>query len=229
MNLEKIIEFIIPAVIGGCFTLICTFITEANKNKKEKREEERRIFKEKPKFSVRKADDNEKADVQVFIAPFECVKNEDNEINFVYDKKLKKDKDIVWVDYIFENVGESAAREFSIVMNEKKYFSIFDYPQRKSWLESKFIHYYVMYDKDEIRVGKTIRLRVYKHKDDEFSSFASAGLSIYFRDDYGNYWEQPFFNGSCKLYEPYKKTYKDYRDDILPDKALECFENPVLW
>lgn len=228
MNIETIIDPLISGLIGGCATVIGVLITIWNENRWRKKRERRTIFNEKPKFSVKKVEDEQKADIQVLIVPFECVKDDDNEIQFIYDRKFKKDKDIVCTDYIFENTGKSAAKYFSVIMNEKKHFSIFEYSRRKSWLESKFINYYVLYDKKEIEPGKTIRLRIYRHKDEEFSNYACAGLSIYFMDEYGNYWEQPFFNGETKLYGPYQKNYKDYRDDISTDKALEYFENSML-
>ena len=95
------------------------------------KEEKKRIFNEKPKFSVKKADDTAKADIQVLIAPFECIKDDESRLRFVYDKKFQKDKDIVFKDYIFENTGKSAAKYFSIIMNQKKHFSIFEYSRRK--------------------------------------------------------------------------------------------------
>lgn len=229
MNIENIINSIISGLISGAITIVGVLITIRNDNKWKRKEERKNIFKEKPKFSVQKAEDEAKADIQVLVASFECIKDDENGIQFVYDKKLKKDKEIVSKDYIFENTGKSAAKYFSVIMNEKKHFSIFEYSRRKSWLESRFINYYVLYDKKEIEPGQTIRLRLYRHKDENFSSYAYAGLSIYFTDEYGNYWEQPFFNGDAKLYGPYQKTHKDYIDDISTDTALECFENPMLW
>ena len=229
MNIETIMDSVISGLISGFATIIGVFIGIKNENKWRLKEERKNIFKEKPKFSVQKAEDEEKADIQILIAPFECIKDYEKGIEFIYDKKLRKDTEIVHKDYIFENTGKSAARYFSVIMNDKKHFSIFEYSRRKSWLDSKFINYYVLYDKKEIEPGQKIRLRVYRHKDENFSSYAYAGLSIYFTDEYGNYWEQPFFNGVPKLDGPYQKTHKDYIDDASTATALECFENPMLW
>ena len=49
-------------------------------------------------------------------------------------------------------------------INEKKHFSIFEYSRRKSWLESKFINYDVLYDKTDVN-----KMLFYRLDDGEYS------------------------------------------------------------
>lgn len=195
MKFQIISYLLIIGLISGVI-----LITIINKNKYRAKEEEKVVFEEKPKFSVRRAKDKEKPDIQVLIASFKCI----NETQFLYDKKLEKDEDMVFDDYIFENTGKSVAKKFGIIMNENKYFSILEYSKRKSFFENKINNYYIEEDKAEIEEGKTIKVRVYKHKDEKFPSYLSAGLSIFFTDENGKYWEQPFSYREIKLYGPFK-------------------------
>lgn len=220
MNFQTIIDLLTIGLLGGCTMVIVVLIAIRNKNKCIVKEETKVVLEEKPKFSVRKAKDNEKTDIQVLIASFKCIEDNIDEIQYIYDKKLAEDKDIVFNDYIFENIGKTSVKEFSVIMNETKYFSILEYSKRKSYFESKVKSYYVTYDKAEIAVGETIRLRVYRHKDEKFPSYTRAGLSIFFTDKNGNYWEQPFFSGEVKLYSPYQ--IEKYH--MLIAKGLDPFE-----
>ena len=104
---------------------------------------------------------------------------------------------------------------------QRKHQLCLEYSKRKSFFESKAKSYYVTYDKPEIAVGETIRLRVYKNKDEKFPSYTRAGLSILFSDEKGNYWEQPFFNGEVKLCGPYKRT----KNEMLLAKGIDIFED----
>lgn len=231
MELNTIIEAIITGLLGGLFTVIGVKITIANENKWKKREETKKEFNEKPKFKFKKGtfrSDNE-ADISVFAAPFVAKRDEKNYIQFEYEDKLKNDAEVVCYDYVFENIGKNAATQFSIVINSQKSASIFDYEDKNEWMEKHFINYSSLYDQGTIEPGESIKLRIGYHKDLQFSSCFSATFSILYKDEYGNYWEQPFFERQGKLYEPFKITYKDYLNMVTTQKAMECFENPLLW
>ena len=37
------------------------------------------------------------------------------------------------------------------------------------------------------------------------------------------------FAPNNKIYDSYEITYKEYKDEYLPDSAIECFKKPWLW
>lgn len=231
MEVNTIIEAIITGLISGLFTVIGVKITIANENKWRKREEKKKEFNEKPKFKLKKGtfrSEND-ADISIFAAPFIAKRDEENYIQFEYNDKLKENDKVVYYDYVFENIGKNAATEFSIVINSQKNASIFDFENKNEWMENHLINYSSLYDKGNIESGENIKLRIAYHEDVQFSSYFSATFSILYKDEYGNYWEQPFFERQGKLYEPIRKNYKEYIDMVTTTKVMEYFEQPWLW
>ena len=231
IDINTILEAIITGLIGGFFTVVGVKITIANENKWKKREEKKKKFNEKPKFKFKKGtfrSENE-ADISIFAAPFVAKRDEKNYIQFEYDDKLKENDKVVYYDYVFENIGKNAATEFSIVINSQKNASILDFENKNEWMEKHLINYSSLYDKRSIESGESIKLRIAYHEDVQFSSCFSATFSILYKDEHGNYWEQPFFERQGKIYEPFEITYKDYLDMVMTKKAMECFEQPWLW
>lgn len=235
MNSENVIKTVIESVISGImtgiFTVIGVLITIKAENVRKEKERKMIEIDDKPRFRLQKGElkSNTEDDISVFIAPFEVIKNDNGDITFNYDKKLYDDEDIIYKDFFFENIGKSFVTEFYFVSNNKKHVSVFDFSSRKAWMNTNFIRYDILYDKSCIEVGDCLKIRLSYKKEFLHTNLFSADFSIYYRDEYGNYWEQAFFPMDEKLYEPQKSNWKELRKEISTEIALECFENPVLW
>ena len=97
-----------------------------------------------------------------------------------------------------------------------------------AFMNDKFINYGCNWDK-KIFPEEQLKIRLYFHKDIVISSGLSCAFSIQFNDSNGICWEQAFFENDCNLYSPRKISYREYKDNITVEKALECFEKPYLW
>ncbi|MBQ9314284.1 MAG: hypothetical protein IJ220_04685 [Clostridia bacterium] len=231
MDNNSIISAIVSGVIAFFTSFITTKMTIKNDNKKYNNDLKRQEIKDKPKFKVSKTvfrDDSE-ADMSIVAAAFENEKDDNNNIKFVYDQCYKNNDELIHFDYIFKNVGKSAATELYFITTSPKNSSIILMEDKEDFLNHPFINYSELYDYNLIESGDSIKIRIYYHKDKIFSKIFSSPFCIVYKDEFGNYWEQPFFEREVKLYEPSKTTHKDLMQSISVEIALQCFENPLLW
>jgi hypothetical protein len=103
-----------------------------------------------------------------------------------------------------------------------------DYDSLESIVKDKWISYNYCYDK-KILKNEAVRIDLYYLENSRIRSMFSSELVILFKDSYNNLYEQPFFIADNNLYEPSKITYKEYRENITVDMAIECFKNPWMW
>ena len=132
------------------------------------------------------------------------------------------------VIYTFKNAGKTDISTVDIFCNYKRRNCIFSRAQATSWMRDNFLNYSFCYDK-KVRAGDAFTVKICYHKDRVDSSAISAVLSIGMRDDNGRYWRQPLFAPDEKVYDSCLISSKEYYDEILTEKAEECFKNPVLW
>ncbi len=231
MDSSSIISIAISGLIAFLTSIITAKMTIRNENKKHALDIKRQEQNDKPKFKLSKTvfrDDSE-ADMRIVAAVFETEKNEDNTIKFIYDPCYRNNNELVHFDYIFKNVGKNAATELYFYTTSPKNSSIFLLEEKDSFLNNPFINYSELYDYNLIESGDAIKIRVYYQKDKIFSKIFSCPFCIAYKDEFGNYWEQPFFEREAKLYEPSSTTHKDILQSTSIEVALQCFENPMLW
>lgn len=226
---------IMSIVISGFISLIIAFITTKmtikNDNKRHNLDMKRQELNDKPKFKLSKTvfrDDSE-ADMRIVAAIFESEKDEKNNIRFNYDSCYRNNDELVHYDYVFKNVGKNAATELYFYTTSPKNSSVFLLEDKDEFLNHPFINYSELYDNNLIESGDSIKIRIYYHKDRVLSKIFSSPFCIAYKDEYGNYWEQPFFEREAKLYEPSRITHKHLMQSISEEVALQCFENPWMW
>lgn len=61
------------------------------------------------------------------------------------------------------------------------------------------------------------------------SGMMSSIMFMCLEDCNNRFWNQPLFAPNNKIYDSYEITYKEYKDEYLPDSAIECFKKPWLW
>ena len=224
--LNNILGNAINGLISGVFTVIGVLLTIKNQNKKEKRQEEKEIYKNKAELTVTKGNfiNENECDIQLLVAVFKV----DENINFSYSEKYKNKNEYVYKDYIIKNVGKTSIEELEIVTTNKKCVSIFNIKDAEFCMENGMIHYGSIWDK-KIFPNQELKIRLYCHKEMVVTSLLSSAFIIQYNDSNGLYWEQPFFENEYKVYSPRKVSYKEYRENISTDIAMECFEKPWLW
>ena len=220
---ETIIGNAISAIIGSVVTYVLTTICE---KKKQKRQEEKEMYKNKPEIIVTKANfiNEDECEMQLLVAQFIVDKNN----NFSYSKKYKNKNEYIFKDYILKNIGKTPIEELEVVTTNKKYNSVFDINSADIFMENGLINYGWMWDR-KIFPDQELKLRLYFHKEMIITSSLLAPFIIQYNGSNGLYWEQAFFESEYKIYSPMKISHKQYKDNISTKKAMECFEKPWLW
>jgi hypothetical protein len=137
-------------------------------------------------------------------------------------------KDWCCVIYSFKNVGKTDISTTNIICNFQKDTCIFQTDAIGCYIGNNLLNYSECYDR-KIRVGETLSVKLCYHKDRVVISAFSASMSIGMQDDCGHYWQQPLFAPTDRVYDSKQVTWKEYRADLLPDAAIDCFRNPWKW
>jgi len=237
--LKEIIIIVISAFVGGVITFFFDRIKESREEKKKEFQQKEEERKNRPEYKIIEMKDyfdnpgvnvrEKTCDVEVFLLPIESVKIEENDVVAKYDKSML-DKDL-WVcrEYTLKNVGNTTIYDTDIVSVIKKRVCLFDVRlMTKEYLEFGSLNYSELYD-NRIGVGENFTLKLCYNQDKIIGGTMSANLVIGIRDDNGDCWMQPFFAPDDKLYKSSMVPYKDYKDELRSDIAIECFKNPNLW
>lgn len=237
--INEILVAIPSAIIGGFITLIFERRKERRQDKKELEAKKEELHRNRPELSIIEMKDyfsrpgvcitSQPCDLEAFIAPFKKVEIADGDVSAIYDESYLDKKSWACRIYVIKNVGKSAIYSLSLISNYKKDTCIFEVEALdKLTIEDGYINYYVSLDK-RIAPDETFTLKLCYPKDKVVSGFMSAIFSFGLCDDNEHYWEQPFFAPGDKLYVSQMISYREYRDQILPDSAIECFKKPYLW
>lgn len=234
--LREAIIAVAAAVIGS----VVTSLYERRRDKKKSTEEKREVqHKMRPEFKIVHMKDSfsrpgaciasQPCDLEVFVAPFSGVTIQGDIVNGNYNGDLLDKKNWVCRQYTFKNIGETAVYTISIISNSKKDACIFHKDAFTPQVVSNgILNYWAMLDK-RIGPGESFTLKLCYSKDKIVAGMLSAIMSLVMYDDNSVYWEQLFFSPEPQLYESKKIPYKEYRESILPDAAIECFKKPYLW
>ena len=248
--MNEILSAIIGAFISG---IISWIVSNKLQQRKEQREdtlaaqkERKEIFQARPEMDIVEYKDylsrsgygiKQKCDIEIFVAHIDHVSIEDN------GKKGKKKREYVrahfnpddldtheWccVIYTFKNVGKTDISTTDIICRYQKDTCIFPCALINEYIENNILNYSECYDR-KIRSGETVSLKLCYHKDRVITGLLSAIITIGMQDDNGRYWQQPLFAPTDRIYDSRQVDWKEYRDNLLPDLAIECFKNPGLW
>lgn len=240
MNYSKeIIIAVISALAGGFITYLFDRLKERKKDKRDaiaKLDEER---KNRPEFLITEMKDSfnrpgtcidsQPCDTEIFVAGIKNVYVENDIVYPEFDEAILDKKSWVCRQFTLKNVGKTVIYEVHIISNYIKDTCIFDIKSiSDDIIKNGWLNYSELLDR-RIAPDESFTLKICYHKDKIITGFISAIFEIGIRDDNGKCWVQPFFAPENKLYESRKIPYKEYRDYILPDKAIECFKKPYLW
>lgn len=229
---------IISASVGGIFT----YVFEKNKERKQDKKDQKIKLEElqinRPEFIILEMEDsfskpgkcitNRTCNTEIFVVGFKEVTVQNENVTAIYDKEYLEKKSWVYKQYTLKNIGKTPVYELNIISNFKRSICICDVEVQEEFIKMGLLNYSVIYDK-RIGPNETFTLKIYYHKEKVISGTFSAIFSIGMRDNNGKYWIQPFFAPEDKLYESHIIEYNEYRDDVLPNVAIECFKNPYLW
>lgn len=235
--IRTIISAITGAIAGGIVTLLLDKRKERREDKKEKQKEKKKIYEDRPELQIVEYKEyisrlghklKKECDINVFMTKIEKVSVENDIVTAHYNKEFFSEDEWCCVIYHFKNVGKTDIRCISPICTYKKDTMLCNTSTTQMILEHGLLSYSTMYDR-KIRVGESFTMKVCYHKDCIVTGTLSSIMVMGIEDCNGRFWEQPLFAPNNKIYETHRITYKEYKDDFLPDTAIECFKKPWLW
>ena len=184
--------------------------------------------KNKPELQIDKNNSDNNINMEIFIGTFKVEYSKEKEYKINYSQNIKNKKNHCYKDIIIKNIGKSDIECLDIVSTNKKGLILCDYNSLNDLVDNKLICYDYCYDK-KIRVGESIKIRIYYEYNKQPHLMWSSTLAFLFEDQNHNYWEQPFFYEKDNIYAPYEISYKELKKAVTTDDAYECFEHPWLW
>lgn len=166
--------------------------------------------------------------MEIFIGTFKVEYNKEKEYKISYSQNIKNKENHCYKDIVIKNIGKSDIECLDIVSTNKKGLILCDYNSLNDLVDNKLICYDYCYDK-KIRVGESIKIRIYYEYNKQPHLMWNSTLAFLFEDQNHNYWEQPFFYEKDNIYAPYEISYKELKKAVTTDDAYECFEHPWLW
>lgn len=231
-----IISAITSAITSGIVTLLLDKRKERREDKKENQKGKQKIYEERPELKIIEYNEymdcpgqelEKECHINVFMTRIEEVSVEDD-VTAHYNNKFFNEEEWCCVIYTFKNVGKTDIRCVSPICTYRKDTMLCDVSSAQMVLKHGVLNYSTMYDR-KIRVGESFAMKICYHKDCIVRGMFSSILVMGIEDCNNRFWEQPLFAPNNKMYETYQRSYENYRDDLLPNTAIECFKKPWLW
>lgn len=231
INNNSFLATIIGIILGWFLNNISNKRERNIRRKEEFDREKRKQYENKAEFLI----DNNMEDnglipvIKIFLSDFDVEYTKDKKnFNFKYSEDILDSKKYKCKVFYLKNIGNADINQLDICVVSQKNNMLVDYDGLESIVKDEWINYNYCYDK-KILKNEAIRIDLYYLENSRIRSIFSSELVILFKDSYNNLYEQPFFIANNNLYEPSKITYKEYRENVTVDTAIECFKNPWMW
>ncbi len=228
---------IIGAIVAGIITLFLDKRKEKREDKKEKQKEREKIYEQRPELKIVDYKEylsrpghklKKECDISVFMTKIKSVSVEDDIVTVHYNKEFFNEEEWCCVIFEFMNVGKTDIQCISPICTYKKDTMLCNVKEHQMILEHGLLSYSTSYDR-KIRVGESFTMRICYHKDCIVTGLISAIMVMGIEDCNNRFWEQPLFAPNDKIYDAKQISYKEYREELLTDAAVECFKKPWLW
>lgn len=164
------------------------------------------------------------SDIEVFVAHIKKVSVIRNDVVVKYEDTILDKKLWVFRQYTLKNVGNSAVYGVHIISNFKKDTCIFNPNMiNERNIKEGWLNYSQLLDK-KIAPNESLTLKLYYNKILVNPMFAS--LTVGMRDDTKHIGFNHFLHLKINFMRVLK--FLEYREELLPDKTIECFCKPYL-
>ena len=231
INNNSFLATIIGIILGWFLNNISNKKERKIRKKEEFDREKRKQYENKAELLI----DNNMEDnglipvIKIFLSDFDVEYTKDKQnFNFKYSEDILDNKKYKRKVFYLKNIGNADINQLDICVASQRNNMLVDYDNLESVVKDEWINYSYCYDK-KILKNEAIRIDLYYLENSRIRGMFSSELVILFKDSYNNFYEQPFFIANNNLYEPSKITYKEYRENVTVDTAIECFKNPWMW
>ena len=241
--MEAIIASVLGGLVGGLFTFLGVWMTIHHENKKTRQEElkrqkekEEQLFENRPRLEIMgykklsKYSAAKKADISLLLCSIKEYKNEGRAM-FFYDESVITPENWVCVEYTLRNTGHTEIDHIYFSTNLPQNTALFNVLNKENVMcyDNHFLNYSVIFEKT-IKPQQTVSIKVcYISDKTVVSTIGSAPITIWMIDENKNWWSQPLFAPDNKIYNSSRSSHKEWKDYTDEAKAIECFENPMLW
>ena len=231
--MNAIVSAITGAVAGGMVNLLL----DKRKENLEYIKEKKKIYEDRPELQIIEYKEyikcsaykfKKECDINLFMTKMGKVSVENDIVTAHYNNDYFNEEEWCCVIYEFKNAGKTDIRCVSPVCTYKKDTMLCDVSNAKMILEYGWLSYSTMFDR-KIRVGESFTTKICYLKDCIVSGLMSSIMFMCLEDCNNRFWNQPLFAPNNKIYDSYEIPYKEYKDEYLPDSAIECFKKPWLW
>ena len=150
---------------------------------------------------------------------------------FFYDESVITPENWVCVEYTLRNTGHTEIDHIYFSTNLPKNTALFNVLNEENVMchDNHFLNYSVIFEK-AIKPQQTVSIKVcYISGKIVVSNIGGAPITIWMIDENKNWWSQPLFAPDNKIYNSSRSSHKEWKDYTDEAKAIECFENPMLW
>ena len=229
---------IIGGLIGGLFTYCGVKLTLNHEKEKEIKEESKKVEETKPRLeiikhtNIKKSPEYNKREIGccalfLKIIDYKC---SGSRVQFYYDEQALEINNLVYVEYILKNIGQTEIMDICLSTNLPKNTSLLELDDREFYIRDKLLNYNVFSNKKYIKPGDSIKVRVYYINDKIIDSIiGSATITVWLSDVNGRYWSQSLFCPDNKIGLPYLSNYREFKEYTSVETAIKCFINPYLW
>ena len=232
-----IISAIVGAISGGAISWLLEVRKECKADKKEQVSAQKKIYENRPELEIIDYKDytarpgygvKKDSDINIFLGKIQRVSVEKGIVNAQFKEEHFNSEDWCCVVYTFKNVGKTDINCVNPMCLYKRDTVLCDVDLTQKVLRNGILNYSTWYEQ-KIHIGETFTMKICYHKECVISGMFTATIDMGLVDVNGRYWVQPLFAPENKMYQSSMLSYKQYREQLLPDVAIECFEKPWLW
>lgn len=229
---------IIGGLIGGFFAIWVAKLNHKHEDEIKQKERLREADKSKPRlelidykdFEKTKNSEQGKTDLSVLVLGIQGFEDKEGRAFFTYDQKALNNKNLVYVEYLFENTGLTEIEEVCVASDLPRFVSVLNMNQKDIFIREGLLNYDVWADKRYIKTKQTIKISVYYIKNQIPTTLLSGpSLTIWLKDVNGFIWFQTLLAPRNEIEISRMRTYEDFREATNISDAIDCFRNPELW
>ena len=229
---------VLGGLIGGLFTFFGVKLTLKHDNEKKNQERIEKATQERPRLEITSYKDFNKTaniktinnDCNVLALGVLSFKKIDGRACFFYNEAALDNKNLVFVEYQFVNSGLTEIEDICVTSNLPRNMSLFEYEKKDFYINECLLNYDVWSSKRYIKPKATFTLRVYYVKDQKPSTILnSPELVVWLRDVNGFVWSQTLNSPANEIENSKLSNSKALREARDISKAIECFNNPIMW
>ena len=232
--LSSLCTAIVGGIIGGLFTVFVTKMNHKHEDETKQKERLREANKLKPRleiieykgFDKTQQSKLETADVSALVLGIKGFKDNDGRAFFEYDEKALTDKNLVFVEYLFENTGLTEIEEICVTSDLPEFVSVMDMEQKDIFVREGFLNHDTWSKKKYIKPKETVKLCVcYIKGQIPTTLLTRPSLTMWLIDVNGIIWSQLLFAPESDIEISRMRSHREFKEATNVSDTIDYFRN----